>query len=120
MKLKFTLIYLSLLLICSCASVEKYNADIDKEIPANKLKKDVDFVYKKLKRYHPKLDLYTSQEQIDYKFDSLKKSIDKPLKPNDFYVKFFPIFESLEHGHTDIYPIYKRLEKSKEKKIQRI
>ena len=52
MQLKSTLIYLSFLLIGSCVSVEKYNAHIDREIPANKLKKDVDFVYKKLKRYH--------------------------------------------------------------------
>ena len=118
MKLKSTLIYLSLLLICSCVSVEKYNAHIDEEIPVNKLQKDVDFVYKKLKRYHPKLDLYLSKEHIDYKFDSLKKSIDKPLKPNDFYVKFSPIFESLKHGHTDIYPLYKRIEKYKEKKYK--
>ena len=118
MQLKSTLIYLSFLLIGSCVSVEKYNAHIDKEIPANKLKKDVDFVYKKLKRYHPKLDLYTSQEQIDYKFDSLKKTINQPLKPNDFYVKFFPIFESLEHGHTDIYPLFKRLDKKRTKKFK--
>ena len=120
MQLKSTLIYLSFLLIGSCVSVEKYNAHIDREIPANKLKKDVDFVYKKLKRYHPKLDLYTSQEQIDYKFDSLKKTIHQPLKPNDFYVKFFPIFESLEHGHTDIYPLFKRLDKKRTKKFKEL
>lgn len=118
MKLKSTLIYLSLLFICSCTSVEKYNAHIEKEIPANKLKKDVDFVYKKLKRYHPKLDLYISQDSIDFKFDSLKKSIDKPLKPNDFFVKFFPIFKSLEHGHTYVYPLYKRLDEKQTKEYK--
>lgn len=111
MNLKSFIAYLSLLLISSCVSVEKYNTRIDEKIPADKLKKDVDFAYKKLKRYHPKLDLYLAQNELEFKFDSLKKTITKPLKPNDFYVKFFPIFESLEHGHTTVYPLFKRLKK---------
>ncbi|WP_413532801.1 S41 family peptidase [Empedobacter brevis] len=110
--------FLALVFLCSCSSFQKYNAHIEKEIPVNKLKKDVDFVYKKLKRYHPKLDLYLSQDSIDYKFDSLKNAITKPLKPNEFYVNFFPIFESLKHGHTDIYPLYKRLDKKQIKKYK--
>lgn len=118
MKLKSILVYFFLLSICSCVSVEKYNAHIDKEIPVNKLKKDIDFAYKKLKRYHPKLDMYLAQDKIDFKFDSVKKSIEQPLKPNDFYVKFFPVFESLAHGHTDLYPIFKRLEKKEIKKYK--
>lgn len=105
-------------LICSCTSVKRYNAHIEEEIPASKLKKDVDFAYKKLKRYHPKLDLYISEDQIDYKFDSFKKTINSPLKRNDFFIKFFPIFESLGHGHTDLYPVFKRLNKKEKKKYK--
>lgn len=118
MKLTSLFTYLFLFLMCSCVSVEKYNAHIDKKIPANKLKKDVDFAYKKLKRYHPKLDMYLAQNELDFKFDSLKKTLTKSLKPNDFYIKFFPIFESLEHGHTYIYPIYKRLNKKEIKQYK--
>lgn len=105
-------------LICSCTSVRRYNAHIEEEISASKLKKDVDFAYKKLKKYHPKLDLYISEDQIDYKFDSFKKTINSPLKRNDFFIKFFPIFESLGHGHTDLYPVFKRLNKKEKNKYK--
>ena len=118
MKIKSILFLFMIGLICSCTSVKQYNAHVDEVIAVSDLKKDVDFTYKKLKRYHPKLDLYTPQKEIDFKFDSFKKTIDKPLKPNDFYVKFFPIFRSLKHGHTDVYPLNKRLEKKQKKKYE--
>lgn len=95
-------------LFISCTSVERFNAHIDREIPVKRLQKDVDFVYKKLKKNHPKLDLYLPQETIDFKFDSVKKSISKPLKPNEFYKKIQPVVGALRHGHTDISPLFKR------------
>jgi C-terminal processing protease CtpA/Prc len=118
MKIKSTFYLFILCLMCSCTSVKRYNDHIDTTISTTDLKKDVDFVYKKLKRYHAKLDMYQSQERIDFKFDSFKKTIHEPLRPNDFYVKFFPIFSSLGHGHTDLYPLFKRMEKEKEKKYK--
>ena len=118
MKLKSLLFYLFLLLICSCTSVQKYNAQIDQEISVDKLKKDVNFVQKKLKRYHPKLDWYIPKQEIDFKFDSFKKSINKAQKPNDFYVQLSSIFRSLGHGHTDLYPLFKKLDNKQKKRYK--
>ncbi len=118
MKLKSIFSLIIVLFINSCVSVKQYNNHIDEAISTTDLKKDVDYVQKKLKRYHPKLDLYNTKEEIDFKFDSFKKTIDKPLRPNEFYVKFFPIFSNLGHGHTDLYPLFKRLEKVKNKKYK--
>ena len=118
MNFKSLLFYLSLLLICSCTSVQKYNAQIEQEISVDKLKKDVNFVQKKLKRYHPKLDWYIPKHEIDFKFDSFKKSINKAQKPNDFYVQLSSIFRSLGHGHTDLYPLFKKLDNKQKKRYK--
>lgn len=113
-----SILFFILIILSGCTSVRRYNQHIDEEIAVKDLKKDVDFVYKKLKRYHAKIDLYEPKESIDYKFDSLKNTIHQPLKPNEFYLKLFPIFRSLKHGHTDIYPLYKQLTKKELKKYK--
>lgn len=109
---------LFLIMLSGCTSVRQYNSRIDEEVSVKDLRKDIDFVYKKLKRYHAKIDLYLPKESIDYKFDSLKSTINKPLKPNAFYLKLSPIFKSLKHGHTDVYPLYKKLTKKELKKYK--
>lgn len=91
---------------------------MNNEISVKEMKKDIDYVHKKLNKYHPKLDLYQSKEETENKIDSLKRSIQKPLKPNEFFVKLFPLFSSLKHGHTDLYPIYKRFKKKDLKKYK--
>lgn len=115
--------YLSFLLFIlfltySCSSVNKHNKQMNNEISVKEMKKDIDYVHKKLNKYHPKLDLYQSKEETEYKIDSLKISIQKPLKPNEFFVKLFPLFSSLKHGHTDLYPIYRRFNKKDLKKYK--
>lgn len=105
-------------LLIGCQSISSFNAHIDKEIPADKLRQDVDYVYKKLKKNHVKLDLYLPQDSIDYKFDSLKQSIEKPLKPNDFYTKLQVVIRDLRHGHTDLIPLFRKSEKEELKRIK--
>jgi len=114
---KFSLFYIALL-FCSCVSVNEFNARIEKEIPVNKLKEDVDYAQAKLKRFQPKIDLYLSEDELNFKFDSLKQTLNVPLKANEFYLKLFPIFESLKHGHTGVYPIYKRYNSATRKKYK--
>lgn len=109
--------FIVIFLLISCQSVNRFNAHIDKEIPVDKLQKDVDYIYKKLKKNHVKLDMYLPKDSIDFKFDSLIKAIDKPLKPNDFYIKLQPVIRELRHGHTDVIPIFRKSEK---KEINRI
>ena len=107
--MRFSFLYI-FLVIClfGCTSVERYNAHIDKNIPIHQLRKDVDFVHKKLIRNHPKLDYYIPKDQIEYKFDSLKESIQEPLKPNEFFLQIQSVVSNLRHGHTDVMPLFKK------------
>lgn len=116
-KLRFICI-LVVFVVSSCQSVQQYNSHIDSEISVKKQKKDLDFINKKLTKNHPKLDLYLSQNKINFKFDSLKKSIDKPLKPNEFFLKINPIISQLRHGHTDTFPLYRKSTKSEIKRLK--
>ena len=105
-------------LISACRSVDRYNAHIDSEISIKKQLKDIDYIQKKLIKNHPKLDLYTAQSQVDLKFDSLKKTITRSIKPNDFFLKTNAIIAQLKHGHTDVYPLYKKNKKSEVKRLK--
>jgi C-terminal processing protease CtpA/Prc len=71
-------------------------------IPPEKLKKDVDYAYHKLKQMHPQLYEYISKSDLDFKIDSLKKTINTPLNPIDFYFKLQPVITSIKQGHLSL------------------
>jgi hypothetical protein len=81
------------------------------------LKKDVDFAYKKLEKLHPKF-FGISLKKLDYKFDSLKQTINKPLKPNEFYLKLAPVIADVREGHLRLIPLEKRFTKKETKKLK--
>lgn len=83
----------------SCKSVEKYNTRRNTAIAPEKLRKDVDFTYRKLQEFHPQLYWYISKEQLDFKFDSLKTTITQPLTPVEFYFKIQPVISQIREGH---------------------
>jgi len=111
------LLALMLLFFIQCTSVKKYNAKLNDYIAPERLKKDVDFAYKKLKKLHPNLYWYISKEALDYKFDSLKQTINKPMKPLDFYKKISPVVASVRQGHTYIKAPTKKFSKKETKAI---
>ncbi len=109
----------SLLLIFileSCASVDKYNAQINTLRSVQDLKSDVDYIQRKLEKLHPDLYHYIPKKDLDYKFDSLRSSLTTPLASNDFYFKFSPVIASIKQGHTQTFPLVKKL-KSSERQI---
>ena len=89
-----------LLLFAQCSSVKKENEHLQRLIGANQLKKDIDFAYKKFQKLHPKLNYYISKDSLDYKFDSLKTSINGPLTPLEFYKKISPVVAAIKQGHS--------------------
>ena len=95
-------------LITSCTSIKKHNARIDKKISESDLKTDIDFIYQRLQKMHPKLYWYVSKEKLDYKFDSLKSSISKPMKSFDFYQKLAPVIKTIGQGHLSVSPNSKK------------
>ncbi|MBU2940528.1 peptidase S41 [Lacinutrix sp. C3R15] len=99
----FSFLILITILITSCSSAEKFNQQIQSLHSVASLHKDVDKAYIQLKKQHPNLNLYISKERLDYKFDSLKKSIDKPLTSYQFYAKIYPVIGTVKQGHIGVY-----------------
>lgn len=108
---KIILPFLAILFFCQCSSVKKHNELLQALIPVHELQSDIDFTYKKLQALHPNVYGYIDKELLDYKFDSLKKTINTPLKPLDFYKKVSPLVAAIRQGHTYMYAPMKRYTK---------
>ncbi|HIE44577.1 MAG TPA: peptidase S41 [Flavobacteriaceae bacterium] len=106
----------SLIILASCSSVEKYNAQISKKHSPTELKEDVDYAYEKLQKLHPNLYQYISKEKLENNFENLKKSLIKPLSSIEFFKKISPVIASIGQGHTAIYSPHKKQTKEEIKK----
>ncbi|SFH83164.1 S41 family peptidase [Halpernia frigidisoli] len=113
--MKKTVYFLIVCLFTSCVSVKNYNENLEKPIAADKLKEDVNFAYLKLHQFHPNLYWYISKDSLDYKFDSLKTTINKPLKPLEFYLKLEPVVAKIREGHLRVTIPTRRLTKKEQK-----
>lgn len=111
-------VLLFLLLITACGSVRKHNELQKMSIPPEKLKQDVDFTYSKIKEMHPQLFRYISQQQLEYKFDSIKKTINSPLTPLQFYFKLQPVVSDIREGHLSLRIPSKRISKKEIKELE--
>lgn len=98
--LKNFLFILVLFIISSCASVEKYNAQLGTQYSPEALHADVDFTYQKFRRLQPNLYQYISKETLDRKFDSLKKSISEPMDAKQFYSILTPVVSEIRQAHN--------------------
>ncbi len=116
MKRFFLLIALAFLLI-QCSGIKSNNKHVTTLQSADKLKKDVDFAHKKLQRLHPNLYWYISKKDLDYKFDSLKTTITKPMTSYEFYKKISPVIASVRQGHMNVVPVVKMFTKEENKII---
>ncbi len=110
---------LILVTIIGCSSVKNHNAHLNDLISDNKLKADADFIYKKLQKLHPKLYWYISKKDLDFKFDSLKSTLNKPMTSYEFYKKIAPVISEVRQGHMSIFANQKQYTKSEAKKIKK-
>lgn len=83
-------------------SVKTINRQRKSYIQPEDLKSDVDFARKKLEALHPNLYWYISKKDLDFKFDSLKNTINKPLTPIQFYFKLQPVISQIREGHLTL------------------
>ncbi|AND63405.1 hypothetical protein AX766_02680 [Flavobacterium covae] len=118
-KIKILIIGLILILFQNCQSVHQANQHIETPVAIKKLHKDIDFVERKLFKLHPSLELYINKKDLKFKFDSLKKSIKNPLKPNEFYFGISRVVASVRQGHTIIQPLYKQFSRNKLKELKK-
>ncbi|CAM3805567.1 S41 family peptidase [Flavobacterium branchiophilum] len=91
-----------LIQLCGCSSIKQHNAQLIKPLSIEKIKEDIDFTYTKMQRMHPKLYWYISKKDLDYKFDSLKTSIKKPLTPYELYTQLSPLVAAIKQGHSGL------------------
>ena len=114
---KISLLFFCTIILASCSSIQKHNQSIDVLVSAEKLREDVDFTYQKLQKLQPKMDWYLSKEKLAFKFDSLKKSIQTPMKPNEFYKKLASVTNAIGQGHLIVYQKTKKLTKKETAKL---
>ncbi len=110
--------FLILIIIFSCQSVKRNNLFLEKKIPAEALRNDINFTYQKLQRFHPNLYWYIPKADLDHKFDSLKTSIREPLTPNEFFFKLAPVIASVNEGHLRLRSIGRKYSKSAQKEMK--
>lgn len=116
---KLILVCSVFVILASCGSVQKYNEQITALHSVEDLHTDVDKLYKQLKKHHPKLYQYTSKTNLDYKFDSLKQSINKPITSVEFYRKLAPVVTHVRQGHVAVGSVVKRFTKKERKTINK-
>lgn len=87
-------------------------------ISPEKLREDVDFAYRKLQEMHPNLNWYISKQELDFKFDSLKTTINKPLTSTQFYFKLQPVIAKIREGHLSLKIPAKRFSKKEIKALK--
>ena len=105
-KLNFLLIVLFSASLISCNSVKKYNETINSKHSVAELQKDIDFTFKKIKKLQPSLYWFISKEKLDFKIDSVKKTITKPLTSKEFYYILSPLVSEIRQGHNSVgYPL---------------
>jgi len=117
--LTLTLLLGLLSLFLSCASIDKQNQHLKKPINPDLLKKDLNFVKKKLLKHQPSIDWYTSKDSLWQKFDKLDQELSKPLQPNEFYFQLAPIVSSIKQRHTRIAPLGKKSSKKQLKALNK-
>lgn len=110
---------LLILFVVSCKSVEKYNAQVTSLHSTSDLQDDVDAIYNQLQKHHPRLYQYTSKEKLDFKFDSLKTTIDKPITSQEFYEKLSPVIREVRQGHISVVPPKERFTKKESKVLNK-
>lgn len=73
-----------------------------KPIMPDKLKEDLDFLFKTIEEVHPNMHAYTSKEEFDPLQKQLYKSVNHPMNRIEFYKLTAPVVASLKNGHTFI------------------
>uniref|UniRef100_UPI0030EEFB00 S41 family peptidase n=1 Tax=Riemerella anatipestifer TaxID=34085 RepID=UPI0030EEFB00 len=80
--------------------------------------KDINYVERVLFKNHPKIDWYIDQKALHYSFDSLRRTIDRPLTPKEFYLKITPVVAKIKQGHITMKPLFKTYSSSERSKYK--
>ncbi|MES2376948.1 MAG: S41 family peptidase [Bacteroidota bacterium] len=94
------ILYTICLLLVTGYSKAQYLDEIFKKLHDPKeLRKDVDFVRRKLEKEHINLYKFITKKELDYKFDSLKQAINKPMISLQFNARLLSVLSTIGDGH---------------------
>lgn len=102
----------------NCTSVEKYNQQIFQPISVEKLQVDINYTQHKLEKFYPNLYGYISKEQLNFKFDSIRAVVNKPMTSKEFYFVISPVIAAVRQGHMTMSPTIKRVSKKEAKRFK--
>lgn len=109
------ILLLLILVLASCKSMKNYNESVTKIHTKEELIEDVDFMIKKLERYHPRLYDYISQEEFYAKAESLKSDL-KPMTSQEFLTTLYPLVSEIKQGHLALKPAFTKRSKKEKKR----
>lgn len=118
MKIKICIATIVILFI-SCTSVNNINSLIATNLTVEQQKEDLIFLELKIKRTQPSLYNFITKEELQRKFDSVRNTINTPLKPNEFYFKISPLLASIRQGHAIMFPLTTQYSKKENKKLKK-
>jgi len=119
MKKVIAILFISICL-ASCVGVKQHNAQISSLHSVPELHEDVDKTYSQLRRFHPKLYQYVTKPELDSKFESLKKDIDRPMGSSEFYERLAVVIKEVRQGHLMLRPPTRRYTKSQLKALNKL
>jgi hypothetical protein len=83
---------------------EPNQPDYLRPIPLDKLKEDLDFLFKTIEGVHPNMYAYVNQENFKPLKEQLYERISSPMKSLDFCKVVAPVIASLKSNHTIMFP----------------
>jgi Peptidase family S41 len=101
---KQLLITLALITCAASGFSQTGSYDPNRLYTVSELQSDFKYLQKKLEKRHPNLYLYTSQAEFNSYFDSLYKTIVKPMKDVEFYNLITLLNAKIKDGHTMMLP----------------
>lgn len=113
--MKKIILLVAIAIFANCSSVKNHNAHLNDLISVTDSKSDVDLAYTKIKKLHPNLYYYISKKDLDYKFDSIKNTITKPITSFELYTKLSPVVAAVRQGHMFTYPAVKQYNNAENK-----
>lgn len=115
---KISLLFFAAIIFINCSSVQKHNALLETNLSIDKQIEDLDYLEGKIKKIQPSLYQFISKEELRRKFDSVRKTINIPLKPNEFYFKVSPLLASIRQGHASMGQLTKKFTKKETKELK--
>ena len=70
-----------------------------------------------MQKIQPSLYEFITKEELRRKFDSVRGTINIPLKPNEFYFKISPLLASIRQGHASMGQLTKKYSKKEKSEL---